>query len=305
MIRNIPKKRSSLLSSSSFAIQGCTKHAAQIVLAYNNAAAITTTREEAVAASSAYEAAARELRTEKNLYLAKAAETRGFVTLCRDLLKRTLGKFYNPAWIGTGFNGSLRVPRDNEALETLIEGLSAYLTANPGKQSADSGITAEIATQLYNTLSTKRHLVQTKMTNLRTKGNVRRQKFAKLRARVIGLYKELSQLIPKEDLRWLDYGFDIPGQPRRPEAPTNVTDILIGTNAISVKWDPTPRAKHYRVWRKIAGVDVDFFNVKSPADEDLTLEGLPGDSLVEIAVSAVNAAGESNRSLLASVQMLC
>ncbi|MFN7137992.1 MAG: fibronectin type III domain-containing protein [Limisphaerales bacterium] len=304
MIKEIPTKQSSLLSSSSFAIQGCTKHAAQIVLAYNNAAAITSTRDLATAAVTLHETAIHDLRTERGLYFAKAADTRDFATLARDLLKRSLGKFYNPAWIGTGFNGSLEIPRKNEDLETVIEGLAAYLTANPGKQSADNGITAEIATQLYSALSTKRHLVQTKVTTARTKGNTRRQRFAQLRDRLVGLHKELERLIPKDDLRWLDYGFDIPAQPRRPEAPTNVTAILIGTNAIAVKWDATPRAKHYRVWRKIAGVDTDFFNVKSPADVDLTLEGLPGNSLVEIAVSAVNAAGESNRSLVASAQTL-
>ncbi|MFN7140842.1 MAG: fibronectin type III domain-containing protein, partial [Limisphaerales bacterium] len=74
-----------------------------------------------------------------------------------------------------------------------------------------------------------------------------------------------------------------------------VTAVLVGATAIAMKWTPAPRARHYRVWWRIAGVDADWIPAGSPADLDFTMEQLPADALVEVAVSAVNRSGESLR----------
>jgi hypothetical protein len=57
-----------------------------------------------------------------------------------------------------------------------------------------------------------------------------------------------------------------------------------------------PRAEHYRVWKRVIGVEAEFVNVDSPTDANFTLENLPAHASVEIAVSAVNNGGESDLS---------
>ncbi|MFN7140261.1 MAG: fibronectin type III domain-containing protein, partial [Limisphaerales bacterium] len=58
-----------------------------------------------------------------------------------------------------------------------------------------------------------------------------------------------------------------------------------------------------RVWKKVQGVDEEFVPVGSPADRDFTIENLPCDAVVEIAVTAVNRGGESRRSAAITVQL--
>ncbi|MFN7140463.1 MAG: fibronectin type III domain-containing protein, partial [Limisphaerales bacterium] len=95
-----------------------------------------------------------------------------------------------------------------------------------------------------------------------------------------------------------------PGARSTPPAPENVSTTLVGHDAVAVKWEPAPRARHYRVWKKVSGVDEEFVPVGSPADRDFTLENLPSESVVEIAVTAVNRGGESRKSAVITVQLL-
>ncbi|MFN7140419.1 MAG: fibronectin type III domain-containing protein [Limisphaerales bacterium] len=95
------------------------------------------------------------------------------------------------------------------------------------------------------------------------------------------------------DSHWLSFGLNRPGAKQRPPTPQNVTAVLVGTNAIAVKWANTPRAERYRVWRRIVDQEPALVPIGSPADLDYTMEGLPSNSLIEIAVSAINNGGES------------
>ena len=117
------------------------------------------------------------------------------------------------------------------------------------------------------------------------------------------LFKELAQVMPPTDNRWLAFGFNLPGAEATPDQPENVVVTLIGPNALSVKWKAAARAKYYRVWKKVIGVDTEYMQVGSPADLDFTIEGLPGNSQVEIVVSASNSGGESAFSTVVVVQM--
>ena len=52
---------------------------------------------------------------------------------------------------------------------------------------------------------------------------------------------------------------------------------------------------------KINGVDEEIQSVGSSVGVDFTIEGLPANSMIEIAVSAVNNGGESGKSTVVTV----
>jgi hypothetical protein len=104
------------------------------------------------------------------------------------------------------------------------------------------------------------------------------------------------------DLRWLTFGLKMPGADSIPEVPANILAVLTGPTALSIKWDAAARADYYRVWKKVVGVDEELVPVASPADLDLTMEALPNNATIEIAVSALNNGGESLRSAVVTVQ---
>ena len=73
------------------------------------------------------------------------------------------------------------------------------------------------------------------------------------------------------------------------------------TLMFAVKWDQSARAGHYRVWKKVVGVDENFISVGSPSDLDFTIENLPAGKTIQIAVSAVNNGGESLKSEVVTI----
>jgi hypothetical protein len=58
------------------------------------------------------------------------------------------------------------------------------------------------------------------------------------------------------------------------------------------------------VYKRVIGVDDKFVLVDTRSDLDFTIENLPGNSQIEIAVSAINNGGESDPSEPVKVQTL-
>jgi hypothetical protein len=83
-----------------------------------------------------------------------------------------------------------------------------------------------------------------------------------------------------------------------PAAPALTTGTA-GT--VLADWPDARRADYYRVFRQLVGTDTDFVFVNRASDSDLTLTGLPTGSTVKICVSAVNAAGETAKSVAAQI----
>ncbi|MFN7141310.1 MAG: fibronectin type III domain-containing protein, partial [Limisphaerales bacterium] len=146
-----------------------------------------------------------------------------------------------------------------------------------------------------------RTAIESKKTELKNLIIARQGAIASLRAKLLETVAELDITLGKMDARWLSFGLRIPGMPRTPEVPTGVTAILVGPTAASVKWNKATRAKYYRVAKRVIGVDDQLVPVGIPADIDFTLEGLPLNSTVEIAVAAANDAGVSAYSKVTAV----
>lgn len=94
----------------------------------------------------------------------------------------------------------------------------------------------------------------------------------------------------------------MPGADEIPDVPGNISAVLVGPNAVSLKWPASARGAYYRLWKRVVGMDKERVAVGSPGDLDFTLEALPNNATIELAVSAVNNGGESGQSTVVTVQ---
>lgn len=227
-----------------------------------------------------------------------------FIRVTRDVLKPVLGYTYSNNWAPLGFTNGLSIPARIAPVNTMMQAIRGYLTANPTKENAGANVTAAQATILFNALNTAQQALATHEMNLETLITNRDAQATLVRGRVRQLTKELTNVLTPMDARWLRFGLNQPGLKERPGIPGKVAVTLRAGNVISVKWKAAIRAERYRVWMKIVGVDADALLVGSPADLSFTIENLPAGATVEISVSAVNNGGESVRSEVLTVSTL-
>lgn len=285
-----------LLVAAALAEAGVTANGAVDGVSQNTAARINTERTAAITAGNAYEEAKTVLRQNKLVMDVALEECRKFLLTGRDILKPHLGTQYSQAWDATGLRGSLAMPETADAIQSCTESFKDYFTANADHENADLEITAANATTLLANVVAARAAVNTQKAIVGNLIQVRDQKLDKLRTRIRGLVSELGQLLDPMSAGWKAYGFNVPGAMEMPEEVENVSAILIGPTAASVKWDASARAEYYRVWMKVHGSEGDYLPVGSPADLDFTLENLPANSQIDIVVSAVNNGGETQMS---------
>ena len=284
------------------AIGGATEHGAAIGIKQNDAASLTAKKEALLAADSALTAARVELRARKRDLTEAVSTSIAFVTLTRDTLKARLGTSYSTAWDVTGFVGTLKLPRNIAQILFKLQKLSIFLTANPDAQIAACNITAAQAQLLFDDLAAKQNALNAQKT---VEGNavIARKAALKTVTRAISnLVSELKGLVEPQDMVYLSFGLNRPGATATPDVPENVTAEVVLNDAAKVKWPPAPRADHYRVWKRVKDVDQNWVPVGSSTDPNFMMEGLPANSAIEVAVSAVSDGGESQRSVPITIQ---
>jgi hypothetical protein len=247
-------------------------------------------------ASDAYEQSRIVMLTLKSDLRDNFAAARVFLGSARDVLRLVYGNFYTEQWDPTGFVGSLTIPSLQGDIVALIRAMSRFLAANPTLEHAGLNVTAARAQTLYNALDAGIGAVNAQRTQVQNLKAARDMAADQLRKRVRGVVMELRQVLDDLDPKWLAFGLNMPGAEETPEAPTNVSASLIAPNTASIKWDGPPRTEYHRVWKKVLNVDADFVAVGTPIDVDFTLEELPRNAQIQVAVSAVNNGGESELS---------
>ncbi|MBA4147939.1 MAG: fibronectin type III domain-containing protein [Verrucomicrobia bacterium] len=243
-----------------------------------------------------YEVGAQAARDRNGELQVLSKEAYEYGLLSRDILKPILGKRYSAAWNQTGLVGSLKIPSNHEDLQGLMQSMRTFFTNNAAWEAATQNVTAARAEDLRSGLSSKRAEVQAAAGERKTLMNLRDQKVTALRDRLRLFILEAGEKIGPLDPRWVAFGLNMPGARATPDVPQNVRAILIGNNALSVKWDKAARAEYYRVWARVVGSQEELVIMGSPGDIDFTIEGLPSNATVEIAISAINNGGESARS---------
>ena len=270
-------------------------------LKQNTTAAITADRAALVAARTAFDAANTERATRIDALQTALAGGRAFAMAARDMLKRRLGNQYSQAWDTAGFVGSIEIPRTIGGVKIVLERLAVYFTANPTHGSVDQNVTAEAAQILFDELVAAQNAVDSQKAAVGTLQQTRNSKFKALKRRLRGVVKELGDILDPLDPRWTSFGLNKPGAKQIPGVPENVTVTLLGGGRAVVSWKSSARAEHYRLWMKVNGVNQEMQSAGSTAGVDFTIEGLPANSTIEVAVSAVNNGGESGKSAVVTV----
>jgi hypothetical protein len=182
----------------------------------------------------------------------------------------------------------------------MLRAISAYFVAHPEFQNADLDMTSMRADGLLASLLEAQNAAITQEAELANLLKIRGEKALQVKKRLRCVIAELDLKIGALDTRWLAFGLKQPGLPEIPEVPANVRVVVTGLSA-EVTWVNAPRADHYRIWLKVAGVDEDPRAIGSVADAPFRTDELPANSTMEISLSAVNTGGESQRSNPVSV----
>ena len=293
MTNTIPKRNEALATFAGDIANGLAEHAATLEILQNTEAKVRADMAAYDLASTNFSNGRDLLKTRKDAARVAYYGGTAALILARDNLKPFLGRSYNQAWDGTGLVGALSVPRGMEQVQRLLQKFKVVFANNPSYEVPSKNITAANFDTLHDELDSARSAVNSQDAVRDTLRGVRNEKAVQLRKRLRDTIKELGMKLGPLDPRWKAFGLNMPGAQETPDAPQNIVAVLIGNNAVAVKWARAPRAEYYRVWKKVNGVDQEMIVVGAPGDTDFTIEGLPGNSTVEIAISAVNNGGES------------
>ena len=289
-----------LSSQLSKAIPGVVKYAAAIGLPAGTSDELTAALADVTASDNSYKQGKDDLKSRRQALNIAFKAAAIFCTQVREVVKPALGPRYSQGWDVVGFVGTLQVPTTVDGLLVMLGVIGTYLVGHPEFVRGDD-ITVLRANTLFADLSTARTAVAEYKANRERLFKARTLKETAARRALRRLLDDLELALGPLDDRWIEFGFNKPGAKETPNVPENITAILIGPNAVALKWPKAPRAEYYRVWKKVSGVDQELIAVGSPNDLDFTLEGLPANATILIGVSAVNNGGESAISELVTI----
>jgi hypothetical protein len=238
-------------------------------------------------------------------FVVEIANDEPFVVLARGEVVDVIEPFFVVVklWVAVlaGFERNLGVPSSLVGLTRVLQGLKTYFTDNPTHENAPLNVTAARATTLLTNLTNARAAVDQQKSKVRELKFVRDSHVLAVRRDLRVLLSELHVKLDPLGSKWEEFGFKRPGAMEIPEVPENLVIVSSVATAVSLKWDAAQRAQNYRVWKKVVGVDEDFVAIATISDLDHIIVGLPAGATVQIAVSATNNGGESQRSAVVSV----
>lgn len=227
-------------------------------------------------------------------------EVKRFLTDARDVLKKILGTAWSPEWVVAGYSmpGSTAVPGTQDARFASLASLSQYLTAHPTYEVPGGGVYPEVtsarATALHTQISNARALVNTRETAQEQAKNARDAGAATLRALLIALVDELPLRIGPADPRWETFGFNIPANPRPPEAASALTLALAGPSQVLMEWKRGRRSNNNRILGKRVGIDTEWQDYgKTGNVTEKLLKDLPAATTLRLKLIALNGSLEA------------
>jgi hypothetical protein len=287
-----PDKESNLLTSSQDLATGEESIGAEVGVAQNTNGKVLGDINDLIGKRAGYEIAKNKLSEYRQAIRSVFEDGKIYIGLTRDVFKPRWGNEFTGQWKMLGFEDSLALPSTPAQMQLVVKTIQKYLTDNPTTEVAALNITGAHAQMLLDQLSAARGAVYNQEMVVGLAKEARDASADKLRRRYRGFIDELSQLMGPLDQRWKVFGLNLPGATAIAEIVEGLKATLIGPTAVALKWDASARAEYYRVFKKVIGVDAEFVAVGSPADLDMTLEGLPSNATVEIYVVAVNNGGE-------------
>ena len=230
-------------------------------------------------------------------------EATEFIGFARDVLKRKIGPRYSASWGAAGFaNNTIGVPRRLDGRLNVLKSLELFFVAHPDAQAQDIQVTETRAAELHQTLTNNIAAAGSARVLQRQKRTVRDAAVTVMRNRLLGLHKELSLLMPPDDPRWIEFGFDVPADISVTDAPKDLTVALNALGHLVASWAHTVNAARYRVYKRMAG-DTEWVPVDTTTATSFDLGAFASGAHVDVRVTAINAAGESVPSTTASAVM--
>jgi hypothetical protein len=192
-----------------------------------------------------------------------------------------------------GYNDSICSPIRPQDQAAFLEALQAYYKNHPMSQVPELNLTAAATAALLAELTTEQTRIAAQLGAVLQAKNIRDENWRKMNARMVGLRKELSQLMGPSDPRWLNFGFPMPAAAETPEPVRGVVATMISPSIVAMKWDHSSRTSRYRVWKQVLGTDEYPVAIGLSADHQFNFEGPPAGATIDLYVSAANEAGES------------
>lgn len=296
MHNRITKSPTELFALSGEVLAGVKKHGGLIALLQNTEVKIDAERAALIQAMEQYATARATLKV-RHQELAKVLRgARVIVVKGRDLLKDEFGARFGELWIQLNYVGSLHAGYDAKNLIPKLGGLRGFYKLHPEKQVAQLNLTAAEAEAWLVKVTNAVAAVNEQKATVARLSQIKNSAVRTVQRRLRNVVKELSGLIDPLDPRWTAFGLNTPGAVAMADVPEEVAVIMVNDNSATVKWARAPRADYYRVWKRVVGTDAEFVAAGNPAGLDFIIEDLPADAEVEVAISAVNAGGESARS---------
>jgi hypothetical protein len=276
------------------AADGATAHGAAISLQQNTAAAITTDLAAATTAESQFQAARSTKQAASNAAQIADSNAKAYLAAYKKVLSISLGDEWSAEWAAAGWPGPrLQMPSTIDGRLGLLPLAKAYLTANPGKENLGLGVSAAAADAQATALSNARAAANNANATAGQKKSLRDAAAEKLRQRLIGLVRELAQLIPGDDPRWYAFGLNRPDDPSTPAIPAELVLTNGGPGLVLADWADARRAERYKVEKMVVGTDADWIEALQVTESEATLTGLPVGATVKVRILAANKAGDS------------
>jgi hypothetical protein len=275
--------------------------AAAIGLQHITKATFEAAFNEMIAAGNALVVAKAELDARRQTLKGQAQQARSLLVTARDALKNVLGKVLSVMWEAAGFKDSFMVPYNAGKLLVMLQAMKTFLANNPTMEVPQLNVTGAAVTLVATDYTVAFQAVTAQEGVVANLTLARQQKATVLKGMVSELIRELGMKLDPLAGEWLQFGLNKPGALEIPEVPLNLVVAMTDPDKIAVKWDAAARAERYRVWVKINGVDTEFLLKDTAEDLKSMIEGLPANTKVEIAVSAINNGGESARTTVVSV----
>ena len=307
----IPTTYTSIVALAEDAADGALTHGLAAGLKQNTEAAI---RADLTALITAETVVGQKKLAKANANTAhKIADSNGKAYIARfiQLEKPRIGTSWGPLWQEAGFTaGSISNPSTLDERFVLLNKLTQFLKLHPEYNVRDSArqdldLTEVTAQASYTAVSTARAAINDASV---ANGNAiaqRDTRLAAMRARLIGLRGELTQIpLPDDSPLWYAFGFNRPADPATPGIPDQpvLTAGAAASGTLIVDWPTSRRATGYRVKIQVTGEPQPrLYGIFS--DDQTTVTGLPLGPSVAVTIIAHNEAGDSAESPAATITL--
>ncbi len=227
---------------------------------------------------------------------------RRFLVAYRKRISGFLGDNPNAEWeIALDTTGSTRVATTIDKRQDQLQAATNYLTEHPDYADAALGITATIAGNALQVLSTARIALRTAETVTEDKQKELETAVKLLAKRMRGLLGELEQLLPPDDATWHLLELNAPADPDTPEVSEKPTLHPLGDGALEMIFTLPRRAKYAHLWVQQSGVDAEPRRIEGQFQSPAVVRGLPLNVPLLVFISGVNESGSGPRSAAANV----